>query len=74
MEPLYPEFEEATENPVDVVEIAKFLCKKPNTVRNWISTGRYKIPHFRLGNKSMFFKSSVSKWLKDSQKEYMKHD
>ena len=43
------------ERPVDVFEIAIFLRKKPNTIRNWISTGRYKIPHFKMGNKNMFF-------------------
>ena len=74
MEPLYPKIDDNIEKPVDVVEIAKFLHKKPNTVRNWISTGRYHIPHFRLGNKSMFFKSSVTKWLKECQKEHMNHD
>ncbi|NRA47177.1 MAG: helix-turn-helix domain-containing protein [Oligoflexales bacterium] len=60
------------ERPVDVFEIAEFLGKKPSTVRNWISTGRFAIPHFRLGNKSMFFKSCVSKWLREVQQENMK--
>ena len=50
------------EKPVDVFGVAKFLEKKPNTVRNWIATGRYDIPHFRLGNKSMFFLSRVTAW------------
>lgn len=60
------------ERPVDVIEIAEFLGKKPNTVRNWISTGRFPIPHFWLGNKTMFFKSCVSEWLREFQKENMK--
>lgn len=50
------------EKPVDVYGVAEFLGKKPNTVRNWVSTGRYDIPHFRLGNKSMFFLSKVAAW------------
>lgn len=60
------------ERPVNVVEIAEFLGKKPNTIRNWISSGRVKIPHFWLGNKTMFFRSSISKWLMEFQKENMK--
>ncbi len=62
------------ERPVDVVEIAEFLKKKPNTIRNWISTRRFDIPHFRLGNKTMFFKSDVSHWLRKFQQENMKYD
>ena len=60
------------ERPMDVFEIAEFLTKKPNTIRNWISTGRYDIPHFRLGNKTMFFKRDVSQWLRKFQQEDMK--
>lgn len=50
------------ERPVDVITVAKFLGKNPSTIRNWISTGRYDIPHFRLGNKIMFFLSKVTEW------------
>ena len=52
------------EEPVDVFVVAKFLGKKPGTVRHWISTGSYDIPHFRLGNKSMFFLSEIVEWCK----------
>ena len=53
-----------TEKPVDVFTVAKFLGKKPSTIRNWVSTNRYGIPYFRLGNKNMFFLSKVVEWCK----------
>ena len=62
----------ACEQPLDVEGIANFLGKKPNTVRNWVSTGEIKIPHFQLGNKTMFFRCSVVEWLRSLQKENMR--
>lgn len=59
----------AFERPLDVEEIAVFLQKKPNTIRNWVASGAVKIPHFRLGNKTMFLKSSVVEWLRCLQRK-----
>lgn len=61
-------FENQIEQPVDVNGIAKFLGKNPNTVRAWCSTGRVKIPYFKLGNKLMFLRSSVVEWLKGMER------
>ena len=57
------------EQPLDVEGIARFLGKKPNTIRNWVASGSVKIPHFLLGNKTMFFISSVVEWCRSLERE-----
>lgn len=60
-------FDNEIERPCGVDEISEWLGVKPATVRAWCSTGRVKIPYFRLGARNMFLKSSVLEWLKSQE-------
>lgn len=61
-------FDNRIEKPLDVKAMAEWLGVNPNTLKTWVSTGREQIPYFRLGNRSMFFKSSVTEWMRSKEK------
>lgn len=44
-------------------EAAELLCISPKTLNTWRSTGRYAIPHLKIGSKVRYRKSDLIAWL-----------
>jgi hypothetical protein len=45
------------------IEAAEFLRLAPGTLSNWHSTGKIKIPCFKLGKRVFYRESDLTKWL-----------
>ena len=50
---------------MEVDEVAELLRKKTQTIRNWVA--RREFPFVQVGNKNLFKRSSVMRWLDDRE-------
>ena len=48
------------------VEIAKLLSVKPQTVRNWVCSGKYNLPYIRISPRCVrFIRSDIELWIRE---------
>ena len=63
-------FENQIEKPVTIEEAAQFLQKSPETIRRYCRLNWKGFPSVKIGRNYMLLLSSVTRWIKDLEKEH----
>ena len=56
------------EELLDYDSASAFLGVAKSTLKVWICTGRYRVPHIKCGGKVKFFRKSLSLWLRSRER------
>ena len=62
-------FEEDRDEPLDVIQAAALIRRKPQTVYSYCSKGLIPFHKMGEGGKSIFFRSELLEWLKNNQQK-----